>query len=430
MSENAAQSFVIKGARLLDQTGERSGEVLVGADGRIEAVGPDLRADRVLDATGCILSRGLVDLHTHVREPGDEEAETIESASRAAALGGYTAIVAMPDTVPAIDNPGAVREVRALAENALCDVEVAAGITVGLAGEQLSPIGELAAMGVRLFTDVGRGVQSDRLMRRALEYASAFDIVVAQHCNVEDLGRGGHMNEGACSSRLGIAGIPAEAEELMVLRDIALCRLTGARVHFQSLSTAGSIAMVRAARAQGLPVTAAVSPHHFTLTDEACSDFDPNTKLNPPLRTNDDRIAVIDGLADGSIDVVASGHAPHAPHTKEVPFDEAPFGAIGLEHTFALALTELELDPAAVLGALSWRPAEIAGLDATHGSPIVEGSPANLLAFDPNAKWTIKTNETASRSRNTPHDQRVVRGRVRHTITNGEIVVEDGVAQR
>jgi len=431
MSEpGTGQSFVIRGARLLDQTGERSGEVRVDAAGMIDAVGPDLRADRVLDASGCILSRGLVDVHAHLREPGDEEAETIESATRSAALGGYTAIVAMPDTDPVIDTPGAVREIRAIAANALCHVEVAASITVGLSGEQLVPIGELAAIGVRLFADVGRGVQNDRLMRRALEYASAFDVVLAQHCGADELGRDGHMHEGAWSSRLGIAGVPAEAEELMVLRDIALSRLTGARVHFQNLSTAGSIAMVRAARGQGVPVTAAVSPHHFTLTDEACRNFDPNMKLDPPLRTNDDRLSLIDGLGDGSIDIIASGHAPHAPHTKDVPFDQAPFGAIGLEHTMALSFTELDLEPSTVLSALSWKPATLAGLGETHGSPIVEGTPANLLVFDPNAKWTIEANQTASRSRNTPHDQRVVEGRVRHTITNGEIVVEDGVAQR
>lgn len=422
-------SFVIKGGRIIDQTGERTGDVVV-AEGQIAAVGPDLRADRELDASGCIVSRGLVDLHAHLREPGFEESETVESASRCAVLGGYTAIVAMPDTNPAVDNPGTVREVQSLATTALCDIEVAGTITVDRAGTHLAPIGEMAALGIRIFTDAGRGVQDDRLMRRALEYSSSLDVVLTQHCDVESLSRGGHMHEGRWSSRLGIPGMPAEAEELMVLRDIALSRLTGGRVHFALVSTAGSLAMVQAARSQGVPVSCSVDPHHFTLSDDACQTFDPNTKLNPPLRSSDDVAAIRASLAAGAIEAIASGHAPQAPHTKEVPFDEAPFGATGLEHALALALTELDLPLTEVLALMSWRPAAIAGVADAHASPITEGSAANLAIFDPKAEWTIDLDRSASLSRNSPYAGRRVSGRVRHTITNGEIVVEDGVALR
>src|SRR5206468_9659335 len=262
--------LVVKGGRIVDETGERSGDVVV-RDGRIVAIGPDLGGDVVLDAGGCVVAPGLVDLHTHLRQPGHEEAETVESGSRAAALGGYTAVVAMPNTEPAIDSAGVVREVLDLGSGACCDVRVAGAITKGRRGEELAPLGEMAALGVRIFTDDGNGVQDARLMRRALEYASGLGVTLAQHCEDAALAAGGHMHEGEWSSRLGIPGVPAEAEELMVLRDITLARLTGGRVHFQHLSTEGSLAMVRAAKAGGLAVTVEATPHHFTLTDECCA---------------------------------------------------------------------------------------------------------------------------------------------------------------
>jgi dihydroorotase len=420
---------VIRGGVVIDAAGRRRADVLID-DGCVVAVGPDLTGDTELDAGGALVAPGLVDLHTHLRQPGREEAETIETGSRAAALGGYTAVVAMPNTEPAIDDASVVREVQHLGRLALCDVEVAGAITVGRAGERLAPMAEMAALGVRLFTDDGTGVQDNRLMRRALEYGSGLGVTLAQHCEDAALAGGGHMNEGEWSSRLGIPGQPAEAEELMVMRDIALARLTGARVHFQHLSTAGSVAMVRAARAAGLPVTAEATPHHFTLTDECCASYDPVFKVNPPLRTPADVAAVKAGLADGTLDAIATDHAPHAPHLKELPFDQAPPGMLGLETALALALTELDLPIEAVLALLSWQPAAIAGLADRHGGPIEPGREANLCVIDPTARWVVEPDRLASRARNTPYAGRKVTGRVRHTLLRGEPVVVDGEARR
>ncbi len=422
-------SLVIKGGRIVDETGERIGDVVV-ADGRIVAVGADLDADRSLDATGCIVAPGLVDLHSHLREPGQEEAETIETGARGAALGGFTALVAMPNTTPAIDCAAVVREVLELGRTSICEVFSSGAITVGRGGEALAPMAEMAALGVRLFTDDGAGVQDNRLMRRAMEYASGLGVTLAQHCEDDALCGGGHMHEGEWSSRLGIPGQPAEAEELMVMRDIALARLTGCRIHFQHLSTAGSVSMVRAAVAAGLPVTAEATPHHFTLTHAACGGYDPVFKVNPPLRTDGDVAAVKVGLADGTVGAIATDHAPHAPESKELPFDQAPPGMLGLETALALALTELELPIQQVLALLSWNPARIAGIDDVHGRPVAEGNPANLCVIDPEATWTVDGATMASRSANTPFHGRELRGRVRHTVLHGEAVVVDGEARR
>lgn len=427
--------LVIAGGTIIDAGGERSGDVIIGADGLIAAVGENIAgdagaADRTLDARGCIVAPGLVDLHTHLRQPGGEQAETVESGSRAAVLGGFCAIVAMPNTNPAIDSAAVVREVQELGRAALCQVEVSGAITVDRAGDRLAPMGEMAALGVRLFTDDGAGVQDSGVMRRALEYASDLGVRLAQHCEVDSLVAGGHMHEGEWSSRLGIPGIPAEAEEIMVMRDVALSRLTGAPVHFQHLSTAGSVAIVEAARRSGVAVTAEVAPHHFTLTDESCASYDTRFKVNPPLRPADDVAAVRTALARGGLDAIATDHAPHTADAKDRPFEEAPPGMLGLETALALALTELDLAPAGVLGLLSWQPARIAGIDGAHGGPVAAGRPANLCVFDPSATWTPDGSGGASRSRNTPYVGRRLRGRVRHTLVAGEALVVDGEAQR
>ncbi len=425
--------FIIRGGRLLDETGERVGDVAI-TDGRIVAVGADLEGAHELDAGGCLVTPGLVDLHTHLRQPGKEEAETIETGARAAALGGYTAVLAMPNTTPPVDCAAVVREVLDLGRPATCDVHTTAAITVGRDGEQLSPMAELAALGVRIFTDDGTGVQDDRLMRRAMEYASGLGVTLAQHCEVTSLSEGTCMHEGEWSSRLGLPGQPSEAEELMVMRDIALARLTGAKVHFQHMSTAGSVAMIAAAKAGGLAVTAEAAPHHFTLTDACCAGYDATFKVHPPLRTDSDVAAVAAGLASGALDAIATDHAPHTPEDKERPFDHAPPGMLGLEYALALAFTQLVdgssgMGEADVIAAMSWRPARIAGLEH-HGGPIVEGAVANLCVIDPAARWTIDGSGGASRSHNVPYVGRQVRGRVRHTVLFGEQVVIDGEAQR
>jgi dihydroorotase len=429
---DAARTLVVKGGRVVDASGSRTADIAIGRDGRVRTVAESIDADgvEVLDAGDCVVAPGLVDLHTHLREPGREEAETVETGSRAAALGGFTAVMAMPNTEPALDSAAAVREVLDLGKGALCDVHVAGAITVGRFGDQLAPMGEMADLGVRVFTDDGSGVQDDRLMRRALEYASGLGVTLAQHCEVESLSDGGHMHEGAWSSRLGIPGVPPEAEELMVMRDIALSRLTGGRMHFQHLSTAGSVELVRQAKGRGLPVTAEACPHHFTLTDAEVASYDPLFKVNPPLRTASDIAAIKAGLGDGTIDAIATDHAPHTQEVKEAPFDDAPCGMLGLETALALALTELELPIETILALMSWQPAAIAGIDDHHGCAISEGSPANLVVVDPEAAWVVDPYRLASRSRNTPYAGRTLTGRVRHTVLWGEPVVVDGEAQR
>jgi len=423
--------LVIKGGRVVDQDGDRLADVAIDGE-RIVEVGADLDTTgaRVVDASGCLVTPGLVDLHTHLREPGKEDAETIESGSRAAVLGGYTAVVAMPNTTPTIDDAAVVQFVLEAGRKAVCDVHTSAAITVGRQGEALAPMAELAALGVRIFTDDGSGVQDDRLMRRAMEYAGGLGVILAQHCEIESLMAGGHMHEGEWSSRLGIPGIPAAAEELMVQRDLALVELTGAQVHFQHMSTAGSVELIRAAKAKGLRVTAEATTHHFTLTHAEVASYDPVFKVNPPLRTEADVAAIRAGLADGTIDAIATDHAPHTQQDKEAPFDQAPPGMLGLETALALALTELDLPIERILALLSWQPAAIAGLSEHHGGPVAAGRSANLCVIDPTAEWVVDPAASASRSRNTPYAGRSLTGRVRHTVVFGEPVVLDGEVQR
>ncbi len=407
-------------------------DVLI-VDGKVADISAHIDAPstaKTIDASGCVVGPGLVDLHAHLREPGNEAAETVETGSRAAALGGYTAVVAMPNTTPAIDNAAVVKQVLALgAATGLCDVHVAGAITIGRAGEQLAPIGEMAELGVRIFTDDGAGVQNNRLMRRALEYASAFGVVLAQHCEDAALSEGGVMHEGAWSSKLGLPGQPAEAEELMVMRDIALCRRTGAPVHFLHMSTAGSVELIRRAKADGLPVTAEAAPHHFSLTDACLANYDTVFKVHPPLRTDDDVAAVKRGLADGTIDAIATDHAPHSPETKERPMLEAPPGMLGLQTALPVAISELDLPIEQIFRLLSANPSRIAQITAEHGALAI-GRPANVCIVDPHATWIVDATSLASKARNTPYAGRTLRGVVRHTIFRGIPTVTDGEAQR
>ena len=432
-------SIAITGAKVLTPDGMVEADLLVTGS-TIAGVGSDIPIPRdadVIDAAGAVIIPGLVDLNAHLREPGHEEAETIETGSRGAALGGYTAVVAMPDTKPAIDSLSLVRDVRKIAERALCEVVPAAALTVGRKGEFLAPMGELAAEGVRVFSDAGRGVQDPAIMRSIMEYATGLHVVtggspvvLAQHCEVEALTAGGHMHEGEWATRLGMKGQPSEAETLMMSRDIALARMTGARLHFQHISTAGSVELVRSAKAEGLAVTAEVATHHFTLTDAACANYDPVFKVSPPLRTDDDIVAIRAGLAEGTIDCIVTDHAPHEPHTKEFPFDQAPTGVLGFESAFAIALTELDLPIERVVELMSTRPAEIAGIGDRHGALLASGNRANLAVIDPGQTWTIDGHAMASRSHNSPYDGREVTGKVTHTIYEGDLVVADGVATK
>ncbi len=432
-------AVVVRGGVVIDATGERRADVLLDG-GRVVAVGEGVDVPggaTVLDAGGCVVAPGLVDLHVHLRQPGAEEAETVETGARAAVLGGYTAVVAMPNTDPPVDCAAVAREVLQLGEQAACRVAVAGAITVGRAGERLAPMAELAALGVRLFTDDGAGVQDAGVMRRALSYARSLGVTLAQHCEDRSLAAGGAMHEGPVSSRLGVPGVPAAAEEVMVARDIALCRLTGAPVHFLHLSTAGSVALVAGARAEGLPVTAEVAPHHLALTHERLEGFDPHFKVNPPLRSAEDVAALRAACASGTIDAVATDHAPHPPEAKELPLDLAAPGMLGLQTALPVtlaALGEAGMGLRQVLALLSWQPARIAGLateqGGDQGGPVVEGAPGNLCVFDPAARVVLDPARLASRSRNTPWVGEMLTGAVRHTVVNGEPVVVDGEALR
>ncbi|MGA8295425.1 MAG: dihydroorotase, partial [Acidimicrobiales bacterium] len=382
---------------------------------------------------------GLVDLHTHLREPGDEAAETVASGARAAARGGYTAVVAMANTDPPIDSAPVARDVLSLGAGAPCEVAVAGAITVGRGGGQIAPLAEMAALGVRIFSDDGRGVQDAGVLRRALEYASDLGVVVAEHCEDESLSKGGHMNEGAVSARLGIPAQPASAEEVLVIRDLELAALTGATMHFCHLSTRRSVALVAEARRRGLPVSCEVTPHHLALSESAVSSFDPRFKVNPPLRTDDDVEALREACAGGEVDAIATDHAPHTDARKEATFDEAPFGMIGLETAYAVAYSVLVAGRPGkavpirdVIGLLSWRPARIAGLHLSsgHGGPIAPGAIAHLCVFDPTERWVVDPKSFASRSHNSPFSGTELCGRVRHTIFRGEPVVVDGLAAK
>jgi len=427
---------LVRGGRVVDETGERVADVLV-RDAVIAEVGPGIDVPAgatVLDAGGAVVAPGLVDLQVHFREPGREDSETIETGARGAALGGFTAVVCMPNTTPPLDDAGVVQAVLERGRAAACDVRVAGCITRGRAGKELAPLGELYDLGVRVFTDDGDCVADAGVMRRALEYSTALPgAVIAQHAEDPALVAGGHMHEGEWSSRLGIPGRPAEAETTIVARDLALAERAGARYHVLHLSTGGAAALVREAKARGVRVTAEASPQHFTLTDEACATFDPVFKMNPPLRTAGDVDGVIAALVDGTIDAIATDHAPHAPEPKRVPFEEAPPGMLGTETALAVAITRLVepglLPLASVLALLSWRPARVASL-TEHGGPIAAGRPAHLCIIDPAATWVVDATRLASRSRNSPFDGWKLTGRVRHTICRGEPVVIDGVATR
>jgi len=432
--------LVIRGGHVVGPGGARRADVAIEA-GVVVAIGDAIAVPAhavVLDALGCLVAPGLVDLHAHLRQPGHEEAETVETAARGAALGGFTAVVAMPNTDPPIDSAAVAQEVLALGAGQACEVLVAGAITIGRKGERLAPLRELAQLGVRLFTDDGAGVQDGALMRRALEYGRGLGVTLAQHCEDADLASGGHMHEGEWSSRLGLGGIPAAAEEAMLARDMALVRETGARMHFLHLSTRGSVALLAQAKTEGLPVSAEVTPHHLALTHAEVSGYDPTFKVNPPLRCTEDTQALAQALSAGIIDAIATDHAPHPPEAKDLPFDQAAPGMLGLETALSVAVQALadRMSAEEVLIRLTAVPADIAKVSAAHrsaaqsqGGPLEVGAAAHVCVFDPGATWTVEPTRLASRSRNTPYAGRTLVGRVRHTVFGGRPVVIDAEAQ-
>ncbi|MEY3315920.1 MAG: dihydroorotase [Actinomycetota bacterium] len=425
-----SKSIVIKGGTVINRSSQEVADVKVENDCVVE-VGKNLKGDIQLDASGCIVSSGFVDLHAHLREPGKEEAETIETGSRAGALGGYTALVAMPNTDPPQDSVAVIDFVREQGKRAgLVDVVPSGCITLGRQGESLAPMAELANAGVTLFTDDGNGVQDAALMRRALEYAKGLGITLAQHCEVAELTKGAVMNECSCCTDLGLPGWPSIAEELMVFRDIELVRITGASMHFLHLSTMRSVELVRAAKRDGLAITAEVTPHHLSLTQELLSSYNPVFKVNPPLRSIDDIRALKAGLLDGTIDAIATDHAPHPRRDKEMSLDMAPPGMLGLETALGVVLAEGGCEIRDVVALMSWNPAKIARIDAEHGRDVVAGIKANLCVFDPQLTWSVDPERLASKSINTPYVGRTLRGRVRHTMFKGTATVIDGQAQK
>ncbi len=426
--------LLIRGGRVVDPVQGLDGraDILV-EDGLIRQIQPELAVERgtvVVDAAGLVVVPGLVDMHTHLREPGQEAKETVATATRAAAKGGYTAVVGMPNTVPVVDTPGQVELVRArAAREGVVRVYQVGAITKGSRGEELAEMADLAAAGVVAFSDDGRPVPSAAVMRRAMEYALMFDMPIISHCEEPSLAEGGVMHEGFYSLKLGLKGIPALAEDLMVHREILLAENTGCRVHIAHLSTKGAVELVRQAKARGVPVTAEATPHHFTLTDAALEGYDTNFKVNPPLRTGEDVAAVIRGLADGTIDAIATDHAPHTEAEKAMEFDYAPFGMVGLETALPLAITRL-VNP----GVISWtrlvelmaiNPCRILGLP---GGSLQVGQPADITLINPDLKRTVDRDRLASLGRNTPFHGWSLQGWAVATMVGGQFVYqEEGV---
>jgi dihydroorotase len=435
----SGQTWLIKDASVL---GDAHADLLV-SDGRIAEAGTGLSHSgaQVLDAAGLIALPGLVDLHTHLREPGREDAETVETGTAAAALGGYTAVHAMANTDPVADTAGVVEQIWRLGRQAgYCDVQPIGAVTKGLDGSRLAELGAMAdsAARVRIFSDDGKCVSDAVLMRRALEYVKAFNGVIAQHAQEPRLTDGAQVNEGEISAALGLAGWPAVAEEAIIARDCLLAAHVDSALHICHVSTAGSVEIVRWAKSKGWRVTAEVTPHHLLLTDELATSYDPVYKVNPPLRTAADVAALRVGLADGTIDCVATDHAPHPVEDKETEWQVAAFGMTGLETALRVvhaAMVETgQLDWAGVADRMSARPAAIGGLDGggapLHGRPLTAGSPANLVLYDPSVRDVIDPRQHASRSRNTPFAGLTLPGRVHATFLRGTATVLDGKLAR
>jgi dihydroorotase len=417
-------SMLIRGGRIVDPAQEidRVDDLLI-QNGLIVAIGregsqPLGKVDETIDADGLIVTPGLIDMHVHLREPGREEDETIETGTRAALAGGFTSVACIPNTEPPIDTQATVEFIRQKAARAdTCNVFVVGCVSRNREGKELAEIGQLVEAGAVAFSDDGSPVYDAELMRRALEYCRMFDKPILAHEEVLELSRGGVMHEGLVSLSLGLTGMPAAAEEVMIGRDIALADVTGGRLHVMHLSTAGGVDLVRQAKARGLRVTAEACPHHFTLTDECLRGFDSNFKMSPPLRTAADVEAILTGLADGTIDCIATDHAPHAPEKKLLELDRAPFGILGLETAVGLCVTRLidsgRIAWARLVDALSTRPASILGINRGSLRP---GAVADVTIIDPTRSWQVDTQTFHSKSVNSPFHGWTLRGRAVTTI--------------
>lgn len=417
--------LLIKNGRVMDPASgaDEALDVLLDSN-RIAAVGANLSANgaEIFDAKGLIVAPGFFDLHCHLREPGQELSETIETGTRAAARGGFTAVCCMPNTQPVNDSASVTRGIVERAA-AVASVRVwpIGAVSVGSKGEALAEIRAMKEAGIVGVSDDGKPVATARLMRQAMEYSNALDLPVIDHCEDASLFAGGVMREGPASVRLGLRGIPAESESICAARDVAIAQLTGARYHVAHMSTRGALESVRQAKRQGLRVTCEVTPHHFTLTDEDVR-YDTNYKMNPPLASRADRDALVEGLADGSIDAIATDHAPHHPASKEVEFDRAPFGITGFETALALGLSELvhkgRISLMRLVELFTTGPAQVLGIERK----IAAGAPADLTIFSTGLAWTFRAADSASRSRNTPFDGRTFRGAPMATIVAGRVV--------
>jgi dihydroorotase len=421
-----SRPLLLVGGRTIDpsQFLDGPGDLLV-RDGRIEALGQVTAvpedAERV-DVDGLVVAPGFIDLHVHLREPGDEHKETIRSGALAAVAGGFTTVWAMPNTDPPIDDPAAVGFVRAAGARAGgARVSPVGAASLALKGEQMTEVGELVAAGAVAVTDDGHPIWDGSLMRRLLEYTQTFGIPVVQHAEDPVLSAGGVMNEGTVATALGLRGIPNASEAAIVARDLYLAELTGGHLHVQHVSTREAVDLIESARSRGAHVTAEVTPHHLALTEEAVRGYRTEAKMNPPLRTEADRDALRSGLAEGVIDAIATDHAPHHYQGKEREFDDAPFGVVGLETALGVCMSELVqtgiLSLSDMVDRLSCGPARIMGLE---GGTLRPGSPADIVVFDPEERWTVDPAQFRSKSRNTPFAGRELRGRVRRTIVGGE----------